>query len=102
MGYEKKEKIQVKMEFLRMMTRMELDLAKQRLIYDFFVTYLKLTEKEEEQLMADIEKLPEAEESMELPISYEEKGKEIGKEIGEKMGKKEVATEMLKEGMDLK
>ena len=47
--------------------------------------------------MAEIEKLPEAEKIMALPISYEEKGKEIGKEEG----KKEVAIEMLKKGFDM-
>ena len=97
MGYEEDEKVQGKKEFLRMMTRMELDPAKQRLIYGFFETYLKLSQEEEEQVMKEIEKLPEAEKIMELPISYEEKGKEIGKEIG----KKEVAIEMLKEGSSL-
>lgn len=97
MGYKEEEKIQVKKEFLRMMTSMELDPAKQRLIYGFFETYLKLSDKEEEQLMAEIEKLPEEEKIMALPISYEEKGKEIGKEEG----KKEVAIEMLKKGFDM-
>lgn len=49
--------------------------------------------------MAEIDKLPEEEKIniMDLPISYEEKGKEIGKEIG----KKEVAVEMLKKGLDM-
>lgn len=92
MRYKEEEKIQVKKEFLRMMTRMELDSAKQRFIYGFFETYLKLSEEEEEELMAEIKKIPEAEEIMELPISYEEKGKEIGK--------KEVAVEMLKKGLE--
>src|SRR5690625_4612176 len=36
MGYEEKERVQVKKEFLRMITRMELDPAKERLIYGFF------------------------------------------------------------------
>ena len=43
---------------------------------------------------------------MELPISYEEKGKEIGKEIGRREGidegVKRVAVEMLKKGFDIK
>lgn len=93
MGYKEEEKIQVKKEFLRMMTRMELDPAKQRLIYSFFETYLTLSKEEEEELMAEIGKFMDVEEIMELPISYEEKGKELGK--------KEVAIEMLKEGSSL-
>src|SRR5699024_1219931 len=77
-----------------MITRMELDPARQRLIYGFFESYLKLTEQEEEQLMDEVRKLPEADQIFEIPISYEEKGKEIAK--------KEMVIEMLKEGMDLK
>lgn len=97
MGYKKEERVQVKREFLRMITRMELDSAKQRIVYGFFETYLNLTEEEEEELMKEIEKLPEAEKIFEIPISYEEKGKEKGKEIG----KKEVAIEMLKKGLNI-
>ena len=88
MGYKKEERVQVKKEFLRMITRMELDPAKQRLLYGFFETYLHLTKEEEEQLMDEINKLPEAEKIFEIPIFYEEKGKEIGKELGIEMGKK--------------
>src|SRR5699024_2428276 len=56
MGYEEKERVQVKKEFLRMITRMEIDPAKERLIYGFFETYLELTEEEERKLMAEVEK----------------------------------------------
>ena len=59
--------------------------------------------------MDEVRKLPEADQVFEIPISYEEKGKEIGKEIGKKIGKKEgtaigvrkVAVEMLKKDVDL-
>ncbi len=44
--------------------------------------------------MEEVEKLPEADEIMKLPISYEEKGREEGK--------KEVALEMLKKDLDVK
>lgn len=97
MNYTEEERVQVKKEFLRMIVRMKLDPARERLIYGFFETYLKLNEKEEEMLMREIEKLPEADEILEIPISYEEKGKEIGKELG----KKEVAKELLREGLSL-
>ena len=96
MGYQKEERIEVKKEFLRMITRMELDPARQRLIYGFFESYLKLTEQEEEQLMDEVRKLPEADQVFEIPISYEEKGKEIGKELGVR----KVAVEMLKKNVD--
>ena len=101
MGYKEEERVQVKKEFLRMMTRMQLDPAKERMIYGFFETYLKLTKEEKEQLMKEVEKMPEAKKLLELPISYEEKGKEIGKEIGKKIGKKEVVMEMLRKEIDL-
>ena len=42
--------------------------------------------------MDEVSKLPEADQVFEIPISYEEKGKEIGKEIGVR----KVAVEMLK------
>lgn len=38
---------------------------------------------------------------MELPISYEEKGKEIGKEIGRNEEKRKIAQNMIKEGFSL-
>ena len=94
MGYDEKERVQVKKESLRMITRIELDPAKERPIYGFFETYLKLTEEEEEKLMEEVEKLPDAVRLKDLPISYEEKGKKKG----EAQAKKEVALEMLRKG----
>jgi predicted transposase/invertase (TIGR01784 family) len=101
MGYTEKERIQVKIEFLKMMARMTLDPARQRLIYGFFETYLKLTDEEEEKLMEEIKKLPEAEEILELPISYEEKGKAIGFKEGKLEGKREVALQLLRKGLSV-
>lgn len=113
MGYAEEERVQVKKEFLQMMTRMELDPANQRLIYGFFERYLKLTEQEEEKLMAEVEKLPDAEKIMELPISYEERGIRKGREEGKAEGKaegkvegevegiKKVALEMLRKGASI-
>ncbi|MUV37660.1 hypothetical protein JNUCC1_01466 [Lentibacillus sp. JNUCC-1] len=98
MGYTEKERTQVKFEFLRMMSKMELNPAKMRLIYGFFDRYLSLSEKEEEMVMEKVKHSPDMEKIMELPISYEEKGKRIGEEIGKEMGKKEVAASMLREG----
>ncbi len=48
--------------------------------------------------MKEVEKLPEAEKIMELPISYEEKGKEQGKkEVALEMLRKELAVELIAE-----
>src|SRR5699024_2482433 len=44
MGYTDDEKVQVKKEFLKMLVKMELNPAKQRLVYGFFEKYLTLNE----------------------------------------------------------
>ena len=55
--------------------------------------------------MNEVNKLPEADKIFEIPISYEEKGKEIGKEIGRKEGSaiamRNVVVEMLRKDLDL-
>src|SRR5699024_2161126 len=96
MGYKEEERVQVKKEFLRMITRMKLNTAREHMIYGLFETYLRLTDEEEEELMKEVENLPreEAELLKNLPISYEEKGIEKGRQIE----RKEVALEMLKKG----
>ncbi|WP_346206937.1 Rpn family recombination-promoting nuclease/putative transposase [Caldifermentibacillus hisashii] len=101
MGFTEAERVEVKKEFLRMLVRMQLDPARQRLIYGFFERYLKLTDEEEKVLMQEVNKLdPElASKIMELPISYEERGKEIGKEIGRNEEKREIAKKMILEGL---
>ncbi|MFC5587886.1 DUF4351 domain-containing protein [Sporosarcina soli] len=69
MGYQEEEKVQVKLEFLRMMTKMELNPVRARFINDFFEQYLKLNEEEEEELMQEISRLDNAEEFTKLPNS---------------------------------
>ena len=109
MGYSEEERVRVKIEFLRILVRLEVNPAEQRLLYGFFQSYLKLNEKEEEIFMNRARKLEDAEEILEIPISYEEKGKQKGlkegkregKREGKKEGKKEVALELLKRGLDI-
>ncbi|WP_407058214.1 hypothetical protein [Tigheibacillus jepli] len=86
MNYKEEERVQVKKEFFRMMGNMQPDPAKQRLLYGFFESYLQLNDKEEEQLMEEIKHMDEADRIMEIPISYEEKGKEKGREEGREEG----------------
>ncbi|WP_235370300.1 hypothetical protein [Caldibacillus thermoamylovorans] len=57
MGFTEEERVEVKKEFLRMLVRMQLDPARQRLIYGFFERYLKLTDEEEKVLMQEVNKL---------------------------------------------
>ena len=80
MGYQKKERVQVKLEFLRMLVRMELDPARTTLLTGFFETYLKLNEEEEKQLEAEIGKIDtkEAERMMDITTSWERKGRAEG------------------------
>src|SRR5699024_7985239 len=101
MGYTEDEKVQVKKEFLRMLVKIELNHAKQRLVYGFFEKYLTLNETEEAQLKDEIKRMDEADKIMEIPISYEEKGKKIGEKVGKEKGIKEVAIKMLKEGSSI-
>lgn len=98
MGYNEKEKVQVKKEFLRMIARMELNPAKARYINDFFERYLILNKIEEEELMKEINELENAEEIFKLTNSWEEKGIEKGIEKGKRAEKRKIALEMLKEG----
>ncbi len=79
-----------------MLVQMQLDPARQRLIYGFFERYLKLTVEEEKTLMQEVRDLDPnlVEKIMEIPISHEEKGKEIGKEIATK----NIARNMIIEG----
>lgn len=105
MGYTVEERILVKIEFMRMLWRLQLDEAEQRLIYGFFETYLTLTDEEENTFMETVKQFDDAEEIFKIPISYEEKGIKKGMEQGVKEGffkaKKDVAIKMLKEGLPL-
>jgi len=97
MDYTKEEKVQVKFEFLRMITKMELDPARARFIIGFFEQYLELDEKEEEKLMEEINQQDNPEKFTQLPISWEEKGIRKGKE----QELKKVVLEMLKEELPI-
>lgn len=95
MNYNEAERVQVKKEFLRMIVNMQLNPAKERFLYGFFEKYLPLNKREEEQLMEEIRHMDDADRIMEIPISYEERGKEIGREEGIQS----VALKMLRKGM---
>ncbi|WP_254846861.1 Rpn family recombination-promoting nuclease/putative transposase [Oceanobacillus sojae] len=115
MGYEEHERVQVKIEFLRMITRMKINPAKMEFLYGFFETYLKLNKEEEAQMMEEIENLPEEEKEMvlHLPNSYFEKGLEEGKQEGKQEGiaegrkegiqkrNQEVALKLIAKGMPI-
>lgn len=115
MGYTEKEKVQVKMEFLRMLVKMELNPAKAELINGFFETYLTLNKSEEEELMEEIKQLDKQESELifKLPNSWREKGIaegirkgreegiQKGREEGIQQEKMQTALEMLREGLSI-
>ncbi|BBI34766.1 RpnC/YadD family protein [Cohnella abietis] len=110
MGYNKSERVMVKLEFLRMMMKMQLDPARMRILTVFFETYLQLTPAENIQLQENIERIypHEEEKLMEWMTSWEKKGKEEGlqegllkgKEEGIQESKQEIALKMLEKGLN--
>ncbi|KAF0993810.1 hypothetical protein BJQ97_00435 [Geobacillus sp. TFV-3] len=83
----------MKKEFLRMLIRLELDEAKQRLLFGFFETYLRLSDEEEIRLRNEVKTMEEKEAAkvMELIVSYEQRGMEKGIEKGMEKAKMDVA-----------
>jgi hypothetical protein len=94
MNYTEIEKISVRIEFVRMMTNMQLDPARSALLTAFIETYVKLTEEEEilyrDRLKQELTQ-QEVEKLIEITTSYHENGREQGKLEGKLEGKAEVA-----------
>jgi len=81
MGFNQEERVRVKLEFTRMLTRLELDPARMELLGGFFETYLKLSQDEENQFLRELDKLDikEVEAIMQITTSWHERGREQGK-----------------------
>ncbi|MFT8311040.1 MAG: DUF4351 domain-containing protein [Sporolactobacillus sp.] len=113
MNYSKKERVQVRLAFIRQMIGMHLGEARESIINGFFETYLQLNKKEVDQLMDQANKLPEEirEEVLKWPNSTYDRGVEDGMERGIKRGikkgiekgelnaKKQVALKLLQNGI---
>ncbi|HLQ72684.1 MAG TPA: transposase [Bacillota bacterium] len=101
MGYTEKERIQVKFEFLRMISRMKLDPAKMQLMYGFFETYLQLNEEEEQIMREKVDELPKEESDLvsQLPNSYFDRGMKEGLEQGIEQGQAELVHTMFSNGL---
>lgn len=98
------ERVELKKQFLRMLVRMELDEAKQRLLFGFFETYVKLSDEEEQQLRSEVNNMEtkEKEQVMELIISYEQQGIKQGmKRLVQTMSKKGMSVEDIAHMTDL-
>jgi hypothetical protein len=81
MNFSKEERVQVKLEFMRMLTRLKIDPARMELLGGFFETYLKLGQQEEEEYyrkLGNIDK-KEVDIIMQITTSWHEKGKIEGK-----------------------
>ena len=98
MDYKEKERVQVKLEFLRMLVNMQLDLARMTLLTGFFETYLKLSEEEERELAEELGKIDkeEAAKMMEITTSWQEKGRIEGKREGIVEGQADLLIRQLK------
>lgn len=88
MGFAPEERVEVKKECLRMITRLKYEPEKMRLLARFVDTYLRLNAEEEVQFKLALEKLPRRERkaTMEYMTSWEEKGYTRGIAIGEQRG----------------
>ena len=91
MGFNEKERVQVKIEFMRMISRLEIDPARMELIVSFFETYLRLSKEEEQEFYTGIGKLEEkeAEKIMQITTSWYQKGHKEGLLKGRREGRKE-------------
>ena len=100
-GYTKKERVQMKLEFLLMITRFELNPAKMQLIVSFFETYLRLGEQEEMELTEKIHQLQPKEETkiMELYTSWELRGMQKGVQQGMEKGMQQGMQQGMEQGM---
>ena len=83
-----------------MLVRLELDEAKQRLLFGFFETYLRLSEEEEAKLRNEVSQMEtrEAKRVMELIVSYEQRGMEKGIQQGIEQGMKQGRQQGIEEG----
>lgn len=97
MGFQPEEKVKVKVEFMRMLTRMKLDPARMELLAGFFETYLRLNREEEEQYNRELGKLDskEVDVIMQITTSWHEKGRAEGRAEGKIEAKREVICKYL-------
>jgi len=84
MGFKDEEKVRVKLEFLRMLTRLKLDPARMEMLAGFFESYLKLSQEEEERLNYELGRIDkkEAETIMQITTSWHERGRIEGRMEG--------------------
>lgn len=92
MNFKKEERVKVKIEFLRIFLKLELDEAKSELVYGFFEKYLRLNKEEEKMFQEQIkEEFPqqEKEEYRRIITSWHEIGISEGRREGISEGRRE-------------
>ncbi|MDN5345452.1 MAG: hypothetical protein PWQ18_1566, partial [Clostridia bacterium] len=97
MGFNAQERVRVKVEFMRMLTRLRLDPARMELLGGFFESYLKLNQQEEEDFYKELGKMDrkEADVIMQITTSWHEKGRMEGKMEGRIEGKVEAKQDAI-------
>ncbi len=91
MGFTPKERVRVKLEFILMLLRLELNPARMKLLTGFFESYLPLSREEEEEFKEEIKNLSpeEVKRVQEITTSWHEKGRKEGRLEGKLEGKRE-------------
>ncbi|BCV22976.1 Rpn family recombination-promoting nuclease/putative transposase [Moorella sp. Hama-1] len=99
MGFKPEERVRVKVEFMRMLTRLRLDPARMELLGGFFESYLKLNQKEEEEFYRELDRIDtkEADKIMQITTSWHEKGRKEGRKEGRMEGRMEGRVEKTRE-----
>ncbi len=103
MGYKPEERVQVKHEFFRMLTRLQIDPERAAFLVSFFETYLRLKPQEEAELARMIGTLEkeEAEKVIQWTTSYHEKGRAEGMLEGVIKTKREDIAQFLSARFDI-
>jgi hypothetical protein len=97
MGYNKRDRVQVKMEFLRMLLYLKLDPARMHLITGFFDTYLVLDDIEESKLWEELKALDPKEEAkiMEIKTNWEKNAESKGIIQGRVLGEQKILRKFM-------
>lgn len=98
MNYSENEKINVNIEFLRMLTLLDITREHRDILIDFFQSYLILNKEEEDMLMKSVEKQPDADKILEVTNPFVEYGKRRGREEGREQEQINIAYKMLAKG----
>ncbi len=95
MKIEPPARARVKLECIKMLSRLNLEPAKAYLVAQFIDTYQKLTKYQEREYQRGLEAMPEKEEVMEMITSWKREGIEQGRQEGRKEGLEESLHLML-------